>query len=185
MKIKTIILTLGLSLGVTSVAFTQITDTVDVTATVNAGTSTLNITETSVAFGAVLPVPGNSRFESGNVTGDYFAANGPWELTVYTTNAGDAEGLVGTDVGNLGATIPLKVDPDADNDVTNDDDWTNTPEFFYVLDDGNANAAKVASSANENPAENNSLVFNFGIDAAGSAVGAYSTTVTAELAILP
>ncbi len=167
-----------------TVAFAQVTDTVDVTASVNAGVSTLNITETAVGFGALTPAPAGSRFESANVTGDYFAANGPWELRVYTTDANDAQGLVGSGAA-AGNTIALfKVDPGADNDVTNDDDWANTPEFHFVLDDGSLPFATVASSLNGYPANNPNLVFNFGVDVAGAAPGPYAATVTVDLAIL-
>ncbi len=175
------VITVGTSL-MTGVALAQVTDTVDVTATVTAGVSTLNITETSVGFGAVTPDVNGSRFESGNVTGDYFAANGPWELRVYTTNAGNALGLIGQT--NPNNTILLKVDPHADNDVTNDNDWSLTPEFFIVGDSSSSLFTSVVSSANGDPANNANLIFNFGIDASGAAAEPYSTTVTVDLAIL-
>ena len=193
MKIKNIILTLGLFLGVTSSSFAQVNDTVLVDLTVNAGVSSITINEASVGFGAQTPAENATRFESANVTGSYFAANGPWEVRVYTTNAGDVAGLIGTDANNSGASIPLfKVDPGADGDVTVPEDWSGTinPHFFFVLDDGAVDAggnpfyAKVASSAAQDLPDNDNLLFNFGIDIIGAAQGAYSTTVTVELAVL-
>ena len=170
------------ALLISAAASAQVTDTVDVTATVGAGVSILNVNETTVGFGTVTPAAGASRFESANVTGNYFAANGPWEVRLYTTAAGNEEGLIGTGPNNTGSTLPFKVDPGADDDVTDNGDWTTA--FVPVLDDGSLPAASVASSANGDPADQPSLVFNFGIDAAGSDAGPYSTTVTVELAIL-
>ncbi len=182
------VVTVGASL-MSGVAFAQITDTVDVSVTVNAGQSSLNVTETSVGFGSVTPSQAGSRFESANVTGNYFAANGPWELIVYTTDANDAEGLIGTGNvapnDNLGALLPFKVDPGADHDVTDNSHWAGSADMFTpVPDDGSPNHAVIASSTNGDPGNNPNLVFNFGIDVAGAAQGPYETKVTVDLSIL-
>ncbi len=184
------VVTVGASL-MSGIAFAQsvATDTLDVTATVNAGQSSLTINETTVGFGSVTPSQAGSRFESANVTGDYFAANGPWELLVYTTNANDTEGLIGTGNvapnDNLGALLPFRVDPGADHDVTDNSHWAGSADMFTpVPDDGSPNPAVIASSANGDPGNQPNLLFNFGIDVAGAHQGPYSVTVTAELAIL-
>ncbi len=184
------VVTAGVSL-MSGVAFAQsvATDTVDVDVMVLAGVSSLTINDTNVGFGSVTPDQNVHRFESANVTGDYFAANGPWELQVYTTDANGLEGLIGTGVvaptESQGHTIPLKVDPGADHDVTNNSHWAGSADMFTPVPDvSSQNPAIIASSANGDPGNNPNLVFNFGIDVAGVHQGPYQATVTIDLAIM-
>lgn len=181
---------LGFFLGTTSFTLAQ-SDTLRVSARVGAGTSILTINETAIDFnGPLQPVQGSSRFESSNVTGSYFVANGGvggWKIIVSTQNAGNAAGLVSeTTDENI---AQFKVDQGADGDVTDPLEWgdDDAAEFSFVLDDDAAvaDAASVASSDNQDLTENDNLVFNFGVDVAGASVGTYSTTVVVELALLP
>ena len=187
---KNIILTLGFFLGTISFTLAQ-SDTLTVSATIGAGNSSLTINETAIGFdGTLQATDGSSRFESNNVTGSYFIANGGaggWKIIVSTQNDGDIAGLVdGTTNNNI---AQFKVDQGADGDVTDDIDWEDEDEaeFSFVLDDSAdvENAASVASSENEDLTKNDSLVFNFGVDIAGKPVGTYSATVIVELVLLP
>lgn len=85
---------------------TSVFDKVTVSATIGQGTSSISIVEENIDFGGTLiPEDGNSRHLSGAITIDYFAANGPWEIRVYTENQNGVTGLLST---NSASVIPLK-----------------------------------------------------------------------------
>ena len=178
----------------------NVTDTITVRATVGSGTSSISILSPAVIdFGgqSLAPTAENSRYLSNEVTIDYFAANGPWQIRVYTTNANNVQGLVSTTQGST-STITFKITPEDRQgefgEVSNDDHWSGSDEvlrFFTVLDDdtksesGDPFYAIAASSANENPSKDSDFKVKFGIDVAGAAIGqTHEAIVTFDLAIL-
>ena len=154
-------------------------------------------TTSSISFnGTLTPTSSNSRFASSQISIEYFAANGPWEIRVYTQNANNAQGLVNEDGDSF---VELKIDvEDRDGNfgiVTNDDHWSggdDVLEFFRILDDNamtESNTpvpffAVIASTANENPDQDSDLRAVFGIDIAGASADTHSADVIFDLAIL-
>ncbi len=181
---------------ISTISYGQVTQVVTVTASVAAGTSTLVASPTSVDFGssALTAAVNDHRHSSGVVSLDYFAANAPWSIKVYTTRTDTLSGLV----NSTDNAIPLKVNVGTGGTAPFDDPevdtaWSGTEaqlKFFSVFDDGTVDTVnggifftKLASSANENPAEDASFQFIFATDVAGAAAGAYTASVTIELAI--
>ena len=177
------------------------TGTINVSATVVQGTSSISIVSPTgeVSFSdQLVPTDQNSRYLSEAVTINYFAANGPWEIRVYTQNSEGRTGLINA-AGS--SRVLLKVTPGVENDsgvvefgdVENNDDWSGSDQnlkFFTVLDvgtvDENQNPffAIAASSKNENPNKNEAFQVKFGIDVAGASTGEHEAEVTFDLAIL-
>ena len=155
----------------------------------------LSISEDAINFGGPLVASvSNHRFSSDVLTVDYATPIGStWEIRLYTTRDDGIEGLVATS-GTSTSTIPLKFDPDADDDPEDDSAFGfpgSSPEdlrFFFVLDDGTEDAqglpffSKLASSSGGDPSSNDSKLVNFAIDASGAIANTtYSTEVTFEL----
>ena len=110
-KAIVILMVLGIFGLYAGAAFAGLTDTVAVSATVAAGTSSVSITEATITFGTVAPLSTDHRFEAaGPMTVDYFAAGFPWAVRVYTDNVvggtADNAGLEGADGTSY---VPLKV----------------------------------------------------------------------------
>jgi hypothetical protein len=172
-------------------------DTIEVSATVVEGTSSISVeSPAAINFSGqtLVATVDNTRYLSDEVTLSYFAANGPWEIRVYTTNTDDLTGLVNADASS---TVTLKVttaDRDGNfGDVTDEDQWGGADDvlrFLRVLDDGtrddldNPFFAIIASSANENPSSSSDLKVKFGIDIAGAKAEEHKAVVTFEMAIL-
>lgn len=173
------------------------TASISVSATVGSGTSSISIVQGAINFGdtVLLPIEGDSRYISEAITIKYFAANGPWEIRVYTQDQNDAQGLVST---GSSSTVLLKITPEDKEggfgDVKNDDHWSGEDEllrFFTVLDDDAKELntttpfyAIAASSKNENPSKNDDFKIKFGVDVAGAADEEHKAEVTFDLAIL-
>ncbi|NQU74043.1 MAG: hypothetical protein HQ547_04990 [Candidatus Omnitrophica bacterium] len=92
-KIIITLLVMGIVGWYAGAALADVTDTINVTATVQTGTSTVNIDEASVAFGSISGTVGNHRFTAGPMTIDYFAANDAWTIRVSTNNHPGDDGL--------------------------------------------------------------------------------------------
>ena len=175
---------------------------IEVKATIGGGTSTLSVTGTPVFNGgnALTTNSGRSRYESSTLTVNYFAANGPWDLGVYTTRTDEIAGLADKADGEVNVnTIPLKfttffTEGSETIDPNDDLQWSSSdPEelkFFTVLDvsavDDNNDPfyARLASSEAGDLASD-SIEFKFATDAAGGSEGAeHSAVVTIILNIM-
>lgn len=87
-KAIVILMVLGIFGLYAGVAYAALTDPVNITATVGAGTSSVDIIETSIGFGTVAPTQTDHRFEAlVPMTADYFPAGFPWAVRIYTDNA--------------------------------------------------------------------------------------------------
>ena len=172
-----------------SAAWADMSDTLNVSATVGAGVSSLSVVQADLNFGTLTPAEGATRFVSSALTMDAFAANGPWYIKASTANAGNTMGLVDAN----GHSMLLKMWqpsfgpetglPDANVDAN----WRGDAAFWgFVYDDNQLDEnnqplfSKIAQSANEDSTDFN---FYLAVDAGGVAVGSYSTMVTFTLVI--
>ena len=180
----------------TGLAYAATSDTVNVLATVGAGTSFVDILNSAdITFGTVNPTGTDHRFEATTAMSlDYFAANSPWTIRVWTANSpgvdpdeGAAAGLQGAD----GVTyMPLKVwnvnfgplatKPDPEVDATwnsPDEGWARIPE-----QDEHTSNPLTWRRLTYTGAEITAPFDNYlAIDAAGKVAQAYSTILTVEI----
>jgi len=172
-------------MGLTAQA--QLSDTVNVGATVGAGSgSFVTVEPSSIGFGTVNPSPTVHRFKSTILTCEYYAANAPWSIEVSTANVEDRVGLVADLGGGSYHNMPMKfwqanfgggTDPDPNSDSL----WTGaSPVFKWIFDDGTTPAMTLASSASQDASP---VAFQFAIDAEGAYKTNYASTVTFELVI--
>lgn len=110
-KAIVILMVLGIFGLYAGVSYAALTDTVTVSATIGAGTSSVSITETTITFGTVAPLSTDHRFEAtGPLTIDYFAAGFPWAVRVYTDNvAGGTAANAGLKGADGTSYVPLKI----------------------------------------------------------------------------
>jgi len=98
----------------TGIAFAATSDSFLVSATVATGTSTLDVTEATMAFGTLTGTPAAHRFATAaGFTVNYYAANSPWTIRVYSNNHPGVDLVEGAFAGLKGADtttyVPLKV----------------------------------------------------------------------------
>ena len=163
-------------------------DNVTVSANVQAGSgSFVDIKATAIGFGNVAPSPSSYRFAATS-TCEFFAANGPWNIHVYTTNGvnADTTAKVLRNINN-GVTNWMSMkfwQPNfgptnwynayANPPVMQDNCWTN---MKWVVDQSQQDST-IAASASYDASP---VKFSFAIDAMGAATGTYSAPVYFEL----
>lgn len=151
--------------------------TVSVTANVLPGPTSLSVTPDTCGFGAVTAMEADHRFVATNdITVSYFAANGPWGISIYTTND-PIVGLVstnGTDSMLLKFSRPYPTD-NVTFDPELDPQWGGI-SWTFVLHQSNALALV---SDDEDAAA--TFDFSLGIEAAGAVLGAHESDVIIEL----
>ncbi|NCC53124.1 MAG: hypothetical protein EOM20_18185 [Spartobacteria bacterium] len=173
-------------------AFAQISDTLSVSATLQAGVSTIDVVQNSLDFGNIAVSEGLTRFVSSDLTMDAFAANGPWYIRVSTANPGNLMGLVDDTTGTHNLLMKMwqpGFGPEAGlPDPNVETNWRGNEAFWaFVFDDSETDPvtgepvhSKIAQSANEDGTD---FTFNLAIDASGAPADSYSSVVTFELVI--
>ncbi|MDD5449363.1 MAG: hypothetical protein PHO42_02035 [Candidatus Omnitrophica bacterium] len=177
-----ILMVLGIFGLYAGVAYAAPSDTVNITVTVGAGTSSVSIVETAISFGTVTPLATDRRFEAlSAMTVDYFPAGFPWAVRVYTDNvldtippaeAANSAGLRGAD----GSTyLPMKI-------------WCSTfgpatkpnPEglYFWAGYDFNGDGDKLDVLTSGSYSES---TLGFDINGDGDAIDTITPTATAPL----
>jgi len=170
-----------------SAAFAATSDSLAVSATIQAGTSTLSVTEANLTFGNISPSEADHRFvATAPFHVNYFAATGPWGIRVYTDNASGDAGLIGAD----GTPLVLKLWNDNRGGTGNppdpelDSNWKlPNPVWSYVPDKDDVDVFLCQSGGAELPS---GFANELAVDAEGMKAQAYSTSsLTVEIIILP
>ncbi|PIU41207.1 MAG: hypothetical protein COS99_06645 [Candidatus Omnitrophica bacterium CG07_land_8_20_14_0_80_42_15] len=187
------VLVLGVAC-VASAAFAATSDTVSVTATVGAGTSSVAITQTAIAFGTVAGTQTNHRFHAGPMTVTYYAGTDAWTIRTFTDNSPlngaepEKAGLKGADGttymplkawnANFGGTgIPPNEESDA-NWAGADAVWLRIPEKDEHTTDPGTWRRLCYKGAELAPG---GFANYLGIDVSSVKAQAYTTTLTVEI----
>ena len=199
---RTIMIATVIIIGICAAAagnlFAATFDTIEISATIAAGTSSVAITEATIAFGTLTGSETDHRFSAGPMSVSYFAASSPWTIRVFTDNS-PGSGKEPEKAGFKGADgttfVPLKVwnanygpsgsmpDPEVDLNwigtapAYDDVRWLRIPE----KDEHTADPYSWRRLA-YNGAELPSPFVNYlGVDAQGAKPQAYTTTLTIEI----
>lgn len=166
-------------------SFAQVSDTLNVTATINAGVSSLDVTGTA-AFNHT-PSASDKYAVSAALSATFFAANGPWHIKA------ESDGLYSPTRIH---TIALKIwqpnfgpasyigdypDPDLEETYWRNPSDPDNVNWFPILPAADAWKTKLATSAGEDLSP---VSFRLGIEAIGHPVASdYAGTVTFTLVI--
>ena len=166
-------------------SFAQVSDTLNVTATINAGVSSLEISGTA-AFNHT-PSASDRYAVTDELTAEFFAANGPWYIKA------ESDGLTSPTASH---TIDMKIwqpnfgpasyvgdypDPDVDETYWRNPSEPDNVNWFLILPSTESWKTKLASSEGEDLSP---VAFRLGIDAVGHPVANdYAGVVTFTLVI--
>ena len=189
------ILVITLLLSNAQYAF-AVSDNVGVDAIIGSGTSSLTVTQASLTFGTITPSDTDHRKAAGPLEVAYFAANGPWEIKVYSDNGvvtGPTAlgGLIGADdstllalkawTANYGRKVGAPDDPDCPAgtapDAEHDASWNPGvvgDGWNYVFDKLNTAKRVLIDQAAEIPSP---FDFYLACDAAEMKAQTYGATV--------
>jgi len=196
--IVSILVVLGIFGWQPTTALALPSDSATVTATILAGTSTLVVTEASIAFGNITPVGLDHRKAAGPLTVSFFAGTSPYNIQIHTTHgvdtgADDRGGLIGAVDGttllamkcwtaNYGPAPGFTPDPDcAAPDAENDTYWTPDPVagdgWNWIFDTRGVARRELIDETAE---ITGGFTLYLAVDAGGMVPQAYSGEVTIE-----
>jgi len=173
-----------------SVALSQTSAVVNVTATVVSGANTISVTPNSIDFGVLMPSIGDRRFLTSALTCEFFVATSPWSIEVSTINPNDVEGMVSPagdtmpefkfHQANFGAINP--------GDEEDDNIWKGDlnamppidPLFKRIFSSTNTFKSTLGSSASQDASP---IEFTFAVEAIGVVATNYSADVLFEFAV--
>jgi len=183
-KLLITVLAIGILVWHVGSAYAATSDNIDVTLTIAAGTSMVDITNgADIAFGEVNPLPDDHRFVATTAMNViYFAANDAWQVRCYTDNASGDAGLIGANGAALvlklwnvnrgpGATVP---DPEVDTN------WTGADPYWSYIDDKDGTPAVLCESGGSE-LDPNGFDNYLAIDAQGAKAQAYSATLYVDI----